>query len=140
MRSTLPTAKSSSEEIIMFKAAILALLIAPSAALTPTTSRRNAFKNAVGTFAGVAAASAIAAPVNALDFAYNGKPDMAVKKYGAEPGPKFSPKENWNTLYPPKKLQLEKKSPVDRTDLAAGSGYETVKRDVPGLAAALAKK
>ncbi|KAJ1448285.1 hypothetical protein M885DRAFT_623570 [Pelagophyceae sp. CCMP2097] len=134
----------------MFKAAILALLIAPSAALTPThgpasaykgpTSRRNAFKNAVGTFAGVAAASAIAAPVNALDFAYNGKPDMAVKKYGAEPGPKFSPKENWNTLYPPKKLQLEKKSPVDRTDLAAGSGYETVKRDVPGLAAALAKK
>ena len=30
---------------------------------------------------------------------------------------KFSPKTNWNTLYPEKRLRLEKKSPVARRDL-----------------------
>ena len=34
--------------------------------------------------------------------------------YPTEEIPKFVAKENWNTLYPDKKLTLEKKSPVDR--------------------------
>jgi len=40
-----------------------------------------------------------------------------------------------NTLYPEKKLMLDKKSPVDRLDLAPPS-YETYKKTYPGLTTA----
>ena len=38
---------------------------------------------------------------------------------------KFAPKTNWNTLYPEKRLRLEKKSPVARRDLAPAGNFAT---------------
>ena len=50
---------------------------------------------------------------------------------------KFSPKTNWNTLYPEKRLRLEKKSPVARKDLAPAGNFETYAKTYPGLYSAL---
>jgi len=75
------------------------------------------------------AASAAVAGLAALPaFAvYQGKP--------AEEPPKIVAKEKWNTLYPEKKLVLDKKSPVDRLDLAPPS-FETYQKTYPGLTTA----
>ena len=50
---------------------------------------------------------------------------------------KFAPKTNWNTLYPEKRLRLEKKSPVARKDLAPAGNFETYAKTYPGLYSAL---
>merc|ERR1719247_3604318 len=50
---------------------------------------------------------------------------------------KFAPKTNWNTLYPKKRLRLEKKSPVARKDLAPAGNFETYAKTYPGLYSAL---
>ena len=43
-----------------------------------------------------------------------------------------------NTLYPDKKLGLDKKSPVDRLDLAPPN-YDTYTKTYPGLTSAFGK-
>lgn len=96
----------------------LALLFATATAMAPPTGRRAFFQTAAGT------AAAAATPTFAT---YSGKP--------SEPIPKFTPKEKWNTLYPEKKLTLEKKSPVDRLDLAPPT-YDTYTKTYPGLTTA----
>ena len=50
---------------------------------------------------------------------------------------KFSPKTNWNTLYPEKRLRLEKKSPVARRDLAPAGNFATYAKTYPGLYSAV---
>ena len=50
---------------------------------------------------------------------------------------KFAPKTNWNTLYPEKRLRLEKKSPVARKDLAPAGNFETYAKTYPGLYSAV---
>jgi len=50
---------------------------------------------------------------------------------------KFAPKSNWNTLYPEKRLRLEKKSPVARKDLSPAGNFETYAKTYPGLYSAL---
>lgn len=96
---------------------MLFLLFSTIAAMAPPTGRRVFFQAAAGS-------AAAATPAFAT---YSGKPSETI--------PKFTPKENWNTLYPEKKLTLEKKSPVDRYDLAPPS-FETYTKTYPGLTAA----
>ena len=50
---------------------------------------------------------------------------------------KFAPKTNWNTLYPEKRLRLEKKSPVARRDLAPAGNFATYAKTYPGLYSAV---
>ena len=50
---------------------------------------------------------------------------------------KFAPKTNWNTLYPEKRLRLEKKSPVARRDLAPAGNLATYAKTYPGLYSAV---
>ena len=61
-----------------------------------------------------------------------GAASPAAAGYPTEAIPKFEPKENFATLYPDKKILLEKKSPVDRIDLAP-PGFKTYKNTYPGL-------
>merc|ERR1719199_668584 len=98
------------------RAMLLVSLLAAAAALAPSKlDRRSFFKSAAAVAAGAPAAA----------FAtYRG--------YPTEDIPKFEPKENFATLYPDKKILLEKKSPVDRIDLAP-PGFKTYKNTYPGL-------
>jgi len=100
------------------KVCLVALLVASASALVPSMGRRDMIAKAV------AGAAFTAAPALAV---YQGKP--------TEAPPKIEAKEKWNTLYPEKKLMLDKKSPVDRLDLAPPS-YETYKKTYPGLTTA----
>ena len=99
------------------RAQALLLLLASASALK-VSGRRAFFKTA--------ATAAAAAPAAALA-TYTGKPGEKVPKF-------LPPPENgsWNTLYATKKLTLEKKSPVDRIDLAP-PGFKTYKNTYPGL-------
>lgn len=96
----------------------LALVVASVSALAP--SRRDMMVK----FASVATVGAVSAPAFAT---YTGKPVESV--------PPADAKAKWNTLYPEKKLSLEKKSPVDRLDLAPPT-YETYTKTYPGLTTA----
>jgi len=84
-------------------------------------------------------------------------PAAAFAGYPSEEVPKFAPAENWNTLYPTKKITLDKKSPVNRIARSRGvpssgflfvpsqsyprrraqdlapPGYATYKNTYPGL-------
>mmetsp|Transcript_7829 Transcript_7829/g.20326 ORF Transcript_7829/g.20326 Transcript_7829/m.20326 type:complete len:107 (-) Transcript_7829:102-422(-) len=95
----------------------LSLLVASCTALAP--GRRDFFS----VVAGGAATAIVAPPAFAT---YTGKP--------AEPVPKIEAK-SFNSLYPEKKLTLDKKSPVDRLDLAPPT-YATYKKTYPGLTTA----
>lgn len=107
---------SISASFVAMKVALFATLAATASALAPSKlDRRSFFKTAAAVAAGAPAAA----------FAtYRG--------YPTEDIPKFEPKENFATLYPDKKILLEKKSPVDRIDLAP-PGFKTYKNTYPGL-------
>mmetsp|Transcript_20730 Transcript_20730/g.26829 ORF Transcript_20730/g.26829 Transcript_20730/m.26829 type:complete len:104 (-) Transcript_20730:45-356(-) len=96
------------------KVTILTLLMPLTVALCP--GRRDFIKISAG-----AASVAVTTPAFAT---YTGKP--------TEEAPKTEAKAKWNTLYPEKKLTLEKKSPVDRLDLAPPT-FQTYKKTYPGL-------
>lgn len=103
----------------IMKSFLVACLVATASGLSmqsSSTGRREMLKNVAA-----AAASAVAFPAFAV---YQGKP--------VESPPKIEAKEKWNTLYPEKKLVLDKKSPVDRLDLSPPS-YDTYKSTYPGL-------
>ena len=112
-----PPRRARVPETTNARAQALLLLLASASALK-VSGRRAFFKTA--------ATAAAAAPAAALA-TYTGKPGEKVPKF-------LPPPENgsWNTLYATKKLTLEKKSPVDRIDLAP-PGFKTYKNTYPGL-------
>lgn len=48
------------------------------------------------------------------------------------PCPQFVPVKEWNTVFPAKRLTLEKKSPYNRNDISPRSGYSTYQKTFPG--------
>mmetsp|Transcript_22778 Transcript_22778/g.71373 ORF Transcript_22778/g.71373 Transcript_22778/m.71373 type:complete len:110 (-) Transcript_22778:1231-1560(-) len=99
----------------------LALLALATGAAALAPSRRDMFE--IMKVAAAGSTAAIAAPAFAT---YTGKPTEAPPKIEAK---------TFNTLYPEKKLTLDKKSPVDRLDLAPPT-FQTYTKTYPGLTTA----
>jgi len=125
----------------------------PSATVVAKTAAKAAGAAALGTSLAFSSAPAFAAPGDTIQrtapverksaadesstvqlrYSYQNMPWENLETSTA----KFAPKTDWNTLYPEKRVRLEKKSPVARRDLAPAGNFATYAKTYPGLYSAL---
>jgi hypothetical protein len=126
---------------------------APSATVVAKTAAKAAGAAALGTSLAFSSAPAFAAPGDTIQrtapverksaadesstvqlrYSYQNMPWENLETSTA----KFAPKTDWATLYPEKRVRLEKKSPVARRDLAPAGNFATYAKTYPGLYSAL---
>jgi hypothetical protein len=125
----------------------------PSATVVAKTAAKAAGAAALGTSLAFSSAPAFAAPGDTIQrtapverksaadesstvqlrYSYQNMPWENLETSTA----KFAPKTDWATLYPEKRVRLEKKSPVARRDLAPAGNFATYAKTYPGLYSAL---